>query len=47
MFAIATLAWPASARAQLGRPLETGGITWTPTLALRDIGTDSNVYILP
>lgn len=43
----AALAWPAAALAQLGRPLETAGLTWTPTLALREVGTDSNVYILP
>ncbi|MGE3278142.1 MAG: hypothetical protein AB7O67_23780 [Vicinamibacterales bacterium] len=47
LFLAAGLAWPGSARAQLGRPLETAGITWTPTVALRDVGTDSNVYVLP
>lgn len=41
------LTWPSAALAQLGRPLETAGVTWTPAVALRDVGTDSNVYILP
>ncbi|MEQ1731057.1 MAG: hypothetical protein ABL982_22030, partial [Vicinamibacterales bacterium] len=47
LFVSATLALPDAALAQLGRPLETAGFTWTPTLALRDFGTDSNVYLLP
>lgn len=47
LFVSATLAWPVAAIAQLGRPLETAGVTWTPTLAIRDFGTDSNVYLLP
>jgi len=44
---LVAIAWPAASHAQLGRQLETGGISWTPTVALRDVGTDSNVYILP
>lgn len=39
--------WPSLAFAQLGRQLETAGVTWTPTIALRDVGTDSNVYVVP
>ncbi len=47
LYLLAMLAYPGVALAQLGRPLETAGVTWTPTLALRDVGTDSNVYLLP
>ncbi|MDO8793173.1 MAG: hypothetical protein Q7J25_00970 [Vicinamibacterales bacterium] len=41
------LVWPAAAQAQLGRQLETGLLSWTPGVALRDVGTDSNIYLEP
>lgn len=48
VFAGATLLLsPPAAHAQLGRQLETGLLSWTPSVALRDAGTDSNVYVEP
>ncbi len=44
---VALLGWPALAHAQLGRQLESGLLSWTPSVALRDAGTDSNVYLEP
>ncbi len=41
------LVWSASAQAQLGRQLETGLLSWTPGVALRDAGTDSNIFLEP
>lgn len=40
-------AWSTPASAQLGRQLESRGVSWTPSVALRDFGTDSNVYLEP
>ena len=41
------LAWPTPVLAQLGRQLESGGVSWTPAVAIRDAGTDSNVFSEP
>lgn len=43
----ALLLLPPAAHAQLGRQLETGLLSWTPSVALREAGTDSNVYLEP
>ncbi len=46
--AVALLLWQAlPASGQLGRQRETAGISWTPSLALRAVGPDRNVYVEP